>query len=58
MKEQHLVEYIDFPADLMGKYQNFTQADISRLRGAGYGADFLTVEQGVTRYVERLLAGR
>jgi len=53
---QGLVEYIPFPDALKGKYQSFTQADIGRLRKAGYKKDFLTVEQGVERYVQQLLA--
>jgi len=52
---QGLIEYIPFPEDLRGKYQSFTQADISALRKAGYRGEFLTVEQGVARYVRRLL---
>lgn len=54
---QGLIEYIDFPADLKGKYQSFTQADVGALRKAGYRASFLTVEQGVARYVQHLLNG-
>jgi ADP-L-glycero-D-manno-heptose 6-epimerase len=50
-----IVQYIDFPQALKGKYQSFTQADISALREAGYGEPFLTVEQGVARYVEHML---
>lgn len=50
-----LVEYVEFPDALKGKYQSFTQADISRLRTAGYKAPFLTVEEGVSAYVDRLL---
>ncbi|MCC7006989.1 MAG: ADP-glyceromanno-heptose 6-epimerase [Ottowia sp.] len=50
MTQEGLVEYIEFPDVLRGKYQCFTQADISSLREAGYTEDFLTVEQGVARY--------
>jgi ADP-L-glycero-D-manno-heptose 6-epimerase len=46
------IEYIAFPAALVGKYQSFTQADLAALRKAGYGAPFLGVEEGVRRYVE------
>jgi ADP-L-glycero-D-manno-heptose 6-epimerase len=53
---QGLLEYVAFPEALKGKYQSFTQADISALRKAGYKREFLTVEQGVGRYVEQLLA--
>lgn len=53
--EQGILEYIDFPEALKGKYQSFTQADISALRGAGYDAPFYDVGQGVSRYVQWLL---
>jgi ADP-L-glycero-D-manno-heptose 6-epimerase len=56
MQSQGLIEYIPFPKDLMGKYQSYTQADLSALRTAGYAGEFLTVEQGVTRYGESLAA--
>ncbi len=58
MQSQGLIEYIPFPQDLKGKYQNFTQADLTALRGAGYAEQFLSVEQGVTRYCEALAARR
>jgi ADP-glyceromanno-heptose 6-epimerase len=53
--EQGLIRYIDFPDALKGKYQSFTQADITQLRAAGYADEFLTVEQGVERYVAWML---
>ena len=49
---QGTLEYIPFPVALEGKYQSFTQADVSQLRSAGYREEFLTVEQGVSRYVQ------
>ncbi len=55
MQQQGLIEYISFPEALKGKYQSFTQADISALRKAGYKKAFLTVQEGVARYVTRLL---
>jgi ADP-L-glycero-D-manno-heptose 6-epimerase len=54
--EQNLLEYIPFPDKLKGKYQSFTQADISQLRKAGYEKEFLDVGEGVTRYMEWLKA--
>lgn len=45
-----LVQYVEFPAALVGKYQCFTQADMSRLRDLGYPHEFITVGEGVTRY--------
>ena len=55
MRERNIVQYIPFPEDLKGRYQSYTQADISALRAAGYDAPFLTVEQGVARYCQKLL---
>lgn len=52
--QKGLIDYIEFPDALKGKYQSFTQADISRLREVGYDAPFLSVEQGVAAYVEQL----
>ncbi|GHT90086.1 ADP-L-glycero-D-manno-heptose-6-epimerase [Betaproteobacteria bacterium] len=51
---QGLLEYVAFPEALKGKYQAFTQADIGRLRAAGYEASFASVEEGVARYVQWL----
>ena len=55
LQQEKIIRYIDFPDKLRGKYQSFTEADISALRAAGYSKDFLTVEEGVSRYVGRLL---
>lgn len=49
--DERLVEYVAFPEALRGKYQSFTQADLTHLRAAGYQDDFLTVEQGVKKYM-------
>jgi ADP-L-glycero-D-manno-heptose 6-epimerase len=54
MIDQGIVEYIDFPEALKGKYQSFTQADITALRAAGYKHDFNSVAEGVTQYVGHL----
>jgi len=56
MVEQGILEYIPFPEALKGKYQSFTQADISALREAGYTESFADVATGVSSYVERLTA--
>jgi ADP-L-glycero-D-manno-heptose 6-epimerase len=55
MQQQGLISYIPFPESLRGKYQSYTQADIGALRNCGYSEDFLSVEQGVARYVEQML---
>lgn len=55
---QGLIEYIPFPLQLVGKYQSFTEADLTRLRAAGYSAQFASVEQGVAKYVQLMTATR
>ncbi|ESY88828.1 ADP-L-glycero-D-mannoheptose-6-epimerase [Mesorhizobium sp. LNHC220B00] len=52
------IEFIPFPDHLKGSYQSFTQADMSRLRAAGYNGQFRTVETGVRDYIEWLKAQR
>ena len=54
MVQQGLVEYVTFPEALKGKYQSFTQADLTRLRAAGYSGEFSTVAEGVSDYVQFL----
>ncbi len=48
------IEYIPFPDKLKGRYQAFTQADLTNLRAAGYDKPFKTVAEGVTEYMARL----
>ncbi len=55
LRERGVIQYIPFPEDLRGRYQSYTQADLSKLRAAGYEAPFLTVEQGVAPYCQKLL---
>jgi ADP-L-glycero-D-manno-heptose 6-epimerase len=51
-----LIEYIPFPDALMGKYQSFTQADLTALRQAGCSHAFADVQTGVSAYMRRLKA--
>lgn len=48
------ISFIEMPEQLRGKYQYFTEAKINRLRKAGYTAPFLSLEEGIKRYVGRL----
>ncbi len=43
------VEYIPFPSELKGKYQSFTQADVTDLRTASWTAGFTSIEDGVAQ---------
>jgi ADP-L-glycero-D-manno-heptose 6-epimerase len=54
MVQKGLIEYIPFPAGLADKYQSYTQADLTRLRAAGYAGEFRPVEQGVAAYAADL----
>ena len=45
------IEYIPFPDHLKGRHQSFTQADMTKLRNAGYDAEFKTVAEGVADYM-------
>jgi len=49
------VEFIDMPGSLKGQYQSFTQANMDRLRNAGYAGQFTTLEDGIRRYVQGYL---
>ncbi len=48
------IEFVKFPEELKGKYQTFTQADLSRLRAVGYKDEFTPIEIGIKKYVETL----
>jgi ADP-L-glycero-D-manno-heptose 6-epimerase len=48
------IEYIPFPDNLLDHYQSFTQADISKLRKAGYNGTFRTIEEGIKSYLNWL----
>jgi ADP-L-glycero-D-manno-heptose 6-epimerase len=51
-----LIQYVDFPAALVGKYQCHTQADLGALRASGCELQFVDVAAGVKRYVDWLAA--
>ena len=48
------IEYIPFPDSLKGRYQSFTQADMSKMRESGYDKPFKSVEEGVKLYLDWL----
>lgn len=54
MQKNGLIEYITFPENLVGKYQSYTEAQMSKLRELGYEREFLNVQQGVSRYLDWL----
>ena len=49
------IEFIDMPLDIRDKYQYFTEANMNKLRTAGYTAPFSSLEEGVGDYVKNYL---
>ena len=49
------IEFIDMPHDIRDKYQYFTEANMNKLRAAGYTAPFSSLEEGVGDYVKNYL---
>jgi ADP-L-glycero-D-manno-heptose 6-epimerase len=52
--QQQLISYIPFPDALRGKYQCFTQADLTALRASGCDHVFADVQTGVSQYMQWL----
>lgn len=50
------IQYIDMPEDIRDKYQYFTEANMQKLRAAGYTEEFYSLEKGVDDYVRNYLA--
>lgn len=47
-----VIEYIPFPDNLLGVYQSFTEADLSKLRSLGYKEKFTNIKDGVKKYLD------
>ena len=52
------IEFIDTPEDIRDKYQYFTEADMSKLRSAGYTDSFYSLEEGIDIYVKKFLVDK
>jgi ADP-L-glycero-D-manno-heptose 6-epimerase len=50
-----VIEFIDTPEDIRDKYQYFTQAEMKKLRKAGYDKEFTSLENGTYDYVKNYL---
>ena len=50
------IEYIPIPEDIREAYQYYTQADMQKLRKAGYKPEFTSLEEACSDYVERYLS--
>lgn len=49
------IEFVDIPEDIRDKYQYFTEANMQKLKDAGYKEDFYSLEDGVKDYVQNYL---
>ena len=58
LNKETIIEYIDTPIDIRDKYPYFTEADMSKLRNAGYTKEFYSLEDGVKEYVSDFLVNR
>jgi len=50
------IDYIEMPVSLRSKYQYFTQAEMGKIRAAGYAQAFTSLEDGIRDYVQGYLA--
>jgi ADP-L-glycero-D-manno-heptose 6-epimerase len=50
-----LIEYIEMPESIRNQYQYFTQADITKLRKAGYKKRITSLENAIKDYVQNYL---
>lgn len=51
------IRYVDMPVNLRDQYQNFTQADITKLRKSGFKQLFTPLDKAVRDYVVNYLNG-
>jgi len=56
LDKEAVIEFVDMPEDIRDKYQYFTQANMEKLRNAGYSKTFTSLEDGVADYVRDYLA--
>lgn len=53
-KKEH-IEYVDMPEYLKKQYQNFTQAEVSKLKDKGYDKGMYSLEEGISDYIKNYL---
>jgi ADP-L-glycero-D-manno-heptose 6-epimerase len=56
LDKPHNIQYIDMPEDIRDKYQYFTEANMTKLKVAGYTTEFYSLEKGVDDYVRNYLS--
>jgi ADP-L-glycero-D-manno-heptose 6-epimerase len=56
LDETVAIDFIDTPEDIRDKYQYFTEANMTKLRMAGYTKEFTSLEDGIADYVSNYLS--
>ena len=49
------IQFIDMPKDIQNTYQYYTQAEMQKIKNAGYSSDFYSLEEGISEYVTQFL---
>ncbi len=58
LNKEPKIEFIDTPEDIREKYQYFTEAEMNKLRDAGYSDTFYSLEEGIDTYVKKFLVSK
>ena len=56
MGKEENISFIDTPIDIRDKYQYFTEANMAKLKAAGYKKEFYSLEDGILDYVQNYLS--
>ncbi|TAL70838.1 MAG: ADP-glyceromanno-heptose 6-epimerase [Bacteroidetes bacterium] len=56
MKLKQNIEYIELPESIKNQYQNFTQADMTKLKATGLKAEFRSLEESIKDYIDNHLS--
>ena len=58
MDRQPQIEFIDMPEDIRDTYQYYTQAEMQKIKDAGYTVEMFSLEDGVNDYVRNYLSNK
>ncbi|MCW8804684.1 MAG: ADP-glyceromanno-heptose 6-epimerase [Ignavibacteriaceae bacterium] len=58
LNKEVVIEYIDLPEHLQEKYQYFTEANMNKIKKAGFNSSITNLEEGVADYVKNYLLGK
>jgi len=58
MDRQPQIEFIDMPQDIRDTYQYYTQAEMQKIKDAGYTVEMFSLEDGVNDYVRNYLSNK